>query len=376
MFEPQPVPFPDGPVTHVDCGGGHTLVVSEAGRLWACGSNSCGQLGLGHFTDVHKFEQVSFFSGDADADKVVSLAACGEEFSAAVTRGKAVYTWGLGVAGQLGDGQSQRSRELPYRVVPLDGLGIEALQLSQGQVLAVTQGGQVYTWGTSGERSSLLDSNLGQEITTPVRVGVFSSRKRVRAISCGRKHYTLITYQLYAPLCSLSLQPSSRGRAVLFPDAATKTTHEKADKTGLLRAGEMLKLTLVGRDARGEALAAGGTIFRCNLQRQPDALSLLALSEANVSASTGTSGDGGDSRSSTRFAPQAKLQPLESFDNMDGTYEISGRLHIAGTFQLSIQVGTSVECIAVYYIRDLFSVVPFRTCLFAQLAFSDYNFTR
>ncbi len=35
---------------HISCGNSHTIALAEGGSAWGWGSNTCGQLGLGHMT--------------------------------------------------------------------------------------------------------------------------------------------------------------------------------------------------------------------------------------------------------------------------------------------------------------------------------------
>ena len=50
-----PAAFVDDPIQQVIAGGAHTLVLTKAGQLWGCGWNDSGQLGLGHNNIVHQF---------------------------------------------------------------------------------------------------------------------------------------------------------------------------------------------------------------------------------------------------------------------------------------------------------------------------------
>ena len=129
-------------VTHIACGGAHTLVIDNRGTLLSCGSNSCGQLGNGKLDDCDRFIIV-------DSAIKFAYCACGEEYSAAITvfqkllgTESEVFMWGLGIVGQIGDGDLQ-NRPSPTRVREMSGKNIEILSCSQGQVLAVTRAGEV-----------------------------------------------------------------------------------------------------------------------------------------------------------------------------------------------------------------------------------------
>lgn len=104
-------------IVHISCGGAHTMVVDSRGRVFATGSNTCGQLGLGHFKDyVCSFSQVTTFVGMASSEvgvirdrqtreelygrqelPICAYVSCGEEFTAVITREHSVYTVGLGL---------------------------------------------------------------------------------------------------------------------------------------------------------------------------------------------------------------------------------------------------------------------------------------
>ena len=132
-------------VAHVACGGAHTLLVDTAGRVLSAGSNSCGQLGravgpgtVGPGSDPHAvadilhgraldYDDDPCFGavyvpprGDQDGSRPCALVACGEEFSLCVARDHSVFTFGLGIAGQMGDGDFE-GHSRPHLVQELEG---------------------------------------------------------------------------------------------------------------------------------------------------------------------------------------------------------------------------------------------------------------
>jgi alpha-tubulin suppressor-like RCC1 family protein len=89
IFYPQ-TPFLGGitlPISHVSCGGAHSLLVDCTGAAFACGSNSCGQLGLGTLTDAQTFKRIEFFGDRLSC----AFCTCGEEFSIVITKDRSVY---------------------------------------------------------------------------------------------------------------------------------------------------------------------------------------------------------------------------------------------------------------------------------------------
>lgn len=77
--------------------GGHVLVLTEDGHVWAWGDNSFGQLGVADANVDGAWRLV------AGLDGVVAIAT-GAQHSVALTRDGTVWTWGANAMGQLGDG--------------------------------------------------------------------------------------------------------------------------------------------------------------------------------------------------------------------------------------------------------------------------------
>ncbi|PAA47454.1 hypothetical protein BOX15_Mlig006384g4 [Macrostomum lignano] len=98
LFSPQPVPVP-GRVQMVSCGLEHTLVLTENGRVYVCGSGESGQLGLG--TGCTYAPTVKVVSG-LEKLKVACVAA-GERHSMCVcSRTGQLYAFGDPQHGKLG----------------------------------------------------------------------------------------------------------------------------------------------------------------------------------------------------------------------------------------------------------------------------------
>uniref|UniRef100_A0A672ZV66 Secretion regulating guanine nucleotide exchange factor n=1 Tax=Sphaeramia orbicularis TaxID=375764 RepID=A0A672ZV66_9TELE len=88
----------DHPV-HISCGGEHTAVITENGRLLVFGGNSCCQLGLGFKPAAIKPASVKAFKSEK-----VKLAACGKDHTIVCTWWGSVYGAGSNHMGQLGLG--------------------------------------------------------------------------------------------------------------------------------------------------------------------------------------------------------------------------------------------------------------------------------
>ena len=86
----------------------HSGFVDDIGRLFMCGRNDRGQLGLGNFQD-----EVTPFYVSRIPDKVCEVA-CGEMHTIVLTTNGQCYTMGDNTQGQLGTGKtSQNGSPLP-----------------------------------------------------------------------------------------------------------------------------------------------------------------------------------------------------------------------------------------------------------------------
>ena len=98
-------------VASVACGDGHTALVTSSGRLYTCGDNREGQLGLGHFGDVSIPALVTAldpWDGDEDSvrdvmgERGVVGVACGQQHTLVLMYDGSVWTFGRNRCGQLG----------------------------------------------------------------------------------------------------------------------------------------------------------------------------------------------------------------------------------------------------------------------------------
>jgi alpha-tubulin suppressor-like RCC1 family protein len=147
---PAPVDLPSGTqVVQVATADGHALALTSTGLVYAWGDGTDGDLGQGSSTAEERTPvEVQFPPGT----EIASLAA-GQYVSYAVTTGGEVYSWGTDFTGQLGDGHVGAEDEVngvPTVVGGLSGVTqvSAAGSIYNGWAAAVTNGGQVYTWGS------------------------------------------------------------------------------------------------------------------------------------------------------------------------------------------------------------------------------------
>ena len=140
-----------------------SFFVAEGGRLMSCGTEEV----IDRFDGEERVAAGALGRGEIDYDDFIvptptllpsmvgirmSCVSAGEGFSAAVSVAGNVYTCGDGAEGQLGHGDEKNSL-IPRQVRALAGHRIRSVATSYLHCLAVTERGEVFSWGIQRLRS-------------------------------------------------------------------------------------------------------------------------------------------------------------------------------------------------------------------------------
>lgn len=197
------------PIKQVSCGADHTLAYGPSG-VWSWGCGSGGKLGIGDSLDRADPCIVPRLKG-----KFVSQVIAGCWHSMALVQyppmlhtGGWVYTWGSGYHGQLAQG-SKQTTHTPELVTYFSKLHILIKLIASGShhSAAVTQDGELYTWGSNA------NGCLGRKIEErdvvftpkPGIVGGFGAlvnrvgRGIPRMVACGKEFTLLCTHPYTGP---------------------------------------------------------------------------------------------------------------------------------------------------------------------------------
>jgi alpha-tubulin suppressor-like RCC1 family protein len=203
-----------GPVTRVAAGGGHSLVVTESGQLYAFGENFWGQLG----TETNDSEN---YTAEANpTPTLVSLpgevgpvthVAAGGAFSLAVTESGQLYAFGENINGELGNATNNLAKELKPNPTPtlvtLPGEVGSVAQVAAGPnfTLALTSGDQLYAFGDNrcGELGNATNNRAWAANPTPTLVPLPGASGRISRIGAGDEYSLALTStgELYAFGC-------------------------------------------------------------------------------------------------------------------------------------------------------------------------------
>lgn len=166
----------------IACGRKHAALVTKQGEVFSWGEESGGWLGQGIEEDVPYPKLV-----EALTHCTVEFLACGEYHTCAVTQSGNLYTWGDGTHnfGLLGHG-NDISAWTPKKISgPLEGLRVSSVACGPWHTALVTSMGQLFTFGDG--TFGVLGHGDRKSISTPREIESLKGLKTVRA-ACGVWH--------------------------------------------------------------------------------------------------------------------------------------------------------------------------------------------
>jgi len=155
-------------LTQVSAGYNHSVALSADGRVFTWGANEFGQLGDG--TTTATSVPVVVNTSGALAGKTVTQVAAGFGHTLVVASDGAVYSWGSGFWGALGNGATANS-SVPAPVDMTGSLaGKSIVQVGGGLThsVALASDGTIFTWGTGFFGQLGNSSTLNSSIPVPV----------------------------------------------------------------------------------------------------------------------------------------------------------------------------------------------------------------
>lgn len=157
---PVRLTFPaPGKIAYVTCGADHTLAVTLRGAVYAWGVGSYGNLGNGDTEDCWKPTLVKMPDG-----LQCRTAAAGAKHSLALTSEGALYAWGHGGSGKLGIGESKEAALVPVLVSTPRLSAMKWIAAGEVHSASVDTVGGVYCWGSG----SFGRTGHGEDIDVPV----------------------------------------------------------------------------------------------------------------------------------------------------------------------------------------------------------------
>nr|CAB3252556.1 probable E3 ubiquitin-protein ligase HERC1 [Phallusia mammillata] len=164
----------------VACGSSHTLVLSQdCATVWSFGAGDNGKLGHGDTSRVYRPKVIESLNGT-----LIRKLCAGSQYSMALSNSGQVYTWGCGAC--LGCGPSDATYMKPTIVEELRNCRIVDIASGDGHCLVLSHTNEVYSWGNNAMGQCGL-GHTTSPISTPTRVTALSNLN-VHQISAGTSH--------------------------------------------------------------------------------------------------------------------------------------------------------------------------------------------
>lgn len=183
--------FKNEKVLQIKAGIRHSIALTQDGNVYAWGCNHRGRLGLGkNYKTEQQLDKPTLMMKSSFHNKEIIQIATGDAHSLALTKKGDVYAWGSNSNGQLGLGiDDNKTYDKPHFVNSKLFSGERVIKISAGarHSLALTETGKVFTWGDN-EKGELGHLNSTKEVT-PKDV-VFN--RRVDDISEDIQQYSVV----------------------------------------------------------------------------------------------------------------------------------------------------------------------------------------
>ena len=172
-------------IVQIAAGANHNMVLTSDGTVYAWGWNYHGQLGNNTKTNSNTIVAVQTIGTPLAGKKIVKIAA-GQGHSLALTDDGRVYTWGRNDTGQLGNNATTDAM-LPVAVTvtgtPMSNKTIIEIASGARHSLAIDSSGKVYAWGYNG--SGQLGNNSTVNALTPVAVQAPADKNIIQVSGSG-----------------------------------------------------------------------------------------------------------------------------------------------------------------------------------------------
>ncbi|KAJ8396885.1 hypothetical protein AAFF_G00012080 [Aldrovandia affinis] len=222
---PMPVDVPKGAiVTSVHCGCDGTFLLTEAGKVLACGNNELNKLGLNQGVSGiknHSGEQTyqgipyttSLTLVKLLARYKIRIIAPGKTHTAAIDERGRLLTFGCNKYGQLGVKDFKKHTGINLLVGPFGGKVVTKVSCADGFTIAATEDNQIFAWGNAGNGRLGMpaDKGFGAEVCPALPRPIFGSLHHVPDLSCQGWHTILIVEKV---LNSKTIRSNSSGLSI------------------------------------------------------------------------------------------------------------------------------------------------------------------
>ncbi|XP_036398835.1 serine/threonine-protein kinase Nek9 isoform X2 [Megalops cyprinoides] len=221
---PMQVDVPKGAsITSVHCGCDGTFLLTESGKVLACGNNEFNKLGLNqgisgimnHSGEVYQGVPytTSLTLVKLLARYKIRAIAPGKTHTTAIDERGRLLTFGCNKYGQLGVRDFKKHTGINLLVGPFGGKVVTKVSCGDGFTIAATEDNQIFAWGNAGNGRLGMpaDKGFGAEVCPALPRPIFGSLHHVPDLSCRGWHTILIVEKV---LNSKTIRSNSSGLSI------------------------------------------------------------------------------------------------------------------------------------------------------------------
>ena len=165
----------------------HTLSPPDDGSLYTCGETDGGKLGL----EESQLDETSELQRVSSIKEKVLTVACGGRHTAAVTQNGNVYTFGEGPFGELGLGSSCLETGTPKKVASLGNIRARDVACGESHMAVITKHSNLYVCGDGRHGKLAMGQESFSNLFKLTKVTRFNSFD-IRAVACGGCHMLVV----------------------------------------------------------------------------------------------------------------------------------------------------------------------------------------
>ncbi len=174
----------DKKIIDISYGYYHVLALTKSEKCYSWGCNMFGQLGNGTQNDENKPKLIKALNNE----KIIKIS-CGACHSLVLTKSGELYGFGCNYDGRVGFGNNEHELK-PIKIIGFNNKKIVSMACGSFHSLALTDNGEVYSWGNKTSDRILIRSTAHQN--KPQRIDL-NENQIAKSISCGHSHSLLLT---------------------------------------------------------------------------------------------------------------------------------------------------------------------------------------
>jgi len=160
----------------------HGIALTKSGHLYSWNDNSFGQLGNGTRIDSKR----PILVNDLIGERIVEIS-CGAYHTMVLTTFGEVFCFGHNRFGQCGCNNDNESQLKPVKVTGFDSLKITAISCGRYFSMALTQNGNVFSWGKNEFGQLAIGHQHTKHECFPVKINIINNPV-IQKIACGPYH--------------------------------------------------------------------------------------------------------------------------------------------------------------------------------------------